>query len=42
VLGVLEESIHEDATDIIESEFHWLSLRIEKAMHDILRLWKRG
>jgi len=40
VLGVLDETVHDDDTSIAESEFHWLSLRVEKAMHDILKLWR--
>ena len=40
LLGVLDETVHEDDVDIPESEFSWLSLKVERAMKDLLELWR--
>jgi hypothetical protein len=37
-LGVMDAANHEDEADIIESDVSWLSLRVERALKDILEL----
>jgi hypothetical protein len=40
-IGMLDETVHEDSIEISENDIGWLSLFVERALENMLRLWQR-
>ncbi len=41
LIGVLDDAVHEDDFDICKHEFEWISLRVERALQELLKLWPK-